>query len=125
MSALLDTHVLLWWLANDDRLGGDARALIADDSTTVWVSAASVWEIAIKRSLGKLDAPSDLLEQIDASRFTVRPLDGADLWFAGHLPGHHRDPFDRAIVAQALRGGLRLITRDTRLADYGVEILVA
>jgi len=122
---LLDTHVLLWWLADDATLAGDARESIADGGNEVWVSAASVWEIAIKRNLGKLTAPDDLLDQIDANRFGVRLLDAGDVWLAGNLPNHHADPFDRAIVAQAVRGGLRLATRDARLSAYGADILGA
>lgn len=125
MSLLLDTHTLLWWLTDDPTLTRDARRAIADGSAHVIVSAASVWEIAIKRRIGKLDAPDDLLRQLAACRMDLRPLDPHDVWLAGNLPDHHRDPFDRAIVAQALRGGLCLVTSDARLAAYGVDIIPA
>jgi PIN domain nuclease of toxin-antitoxin system len=122
---LLDTHVLLWWFGDDPALGEPARAAISDGATRAFVSAASVWEIAIKRDLGKLEAPGDLLEQLDAGRFATVDLTAADLWLAGHLPRHHADPFDRALIAQALRGGLRVVTRDERFAAYGVDVLPA
>ena len=112
-------------MADDPTLADETRNAITDGSTEVVVSAASVWEIAIKRSIGKLEAPDDLLQQLSANRMAVRPLDEHDVWLAGNLPDHHRDPFDRAIIAQALRGGHRLATRDTRLAAYGVDIVRA
>ena len=125
MTLLLDTHVLLWWLADDRTLKAPARRLIADSSNKVVISAATVWEIAIKRELGKLTAPADLLEQLDSNRFSVLALSGPDLWLAGHLPSRHTDPFDRAILAQAIRSGFRILTRDTRFAEYGADTVPA
>ena len=125
MTLLLDTHVLLWWLADDRTLKAPARRLITDSSNKVVISAATVWEIAIKRELGKLTAPADLLEQLDSNRFSVLALSGPDLWLAGHLPSRHTDPFDRAILAQAIRSGFRILTRDTRFAEYGADTVPA
>lgn len=123
MSLLLDTHALLWWLADDAKLGAEARNAIAESE--VLVSSASVWEIAIKRKLGKLVAPDDLLAQLDRQRFVQLPLSPAEAWVAGHLDPHHSDPFDRAMVAQALVHSLRVVTRDSTFAAYGVDVLVA
>lgn len=123
MNLLLDTHALLWWLADDPQLATTARDAIAQGENDVHVSAASVWEIAIKRTLGKLDAPDDLLAEIDRQRFVHLPLTSRDTWTAGHLPVHHSDPFDRALIAQAVARDLRIVTRDPRFAAYGIDVL--
>lgn len=125
MRLLLDTHVLLWWLSDDPTLSTDARELVADRANLVAVSAASAWEISIKRASGKLEAPSDLVKQISANDFVALPITLADGLTAGSLPRYHDDPFDRMLVAQARNGGFTLVTRDARLASYGVELLGA
>jgi PIN domain nuclease of toxin-antitoxin system len=122
---LLDTHVLLWWLANDPCLGKEARAGISDPSSSVFVSAATVWEVSIKQTLGKLEAPSDLLRQIELNRFEPLSITVSHAYMAGALPRHHDDPFDRMLVAQAMKDGLVLLTRDPRMSRYGVETLAA
>ena len=123
MRLLLDTHVLLWWLADDPRLGEDARAGISSPDSAVYVSAATVWEISIKQALGKLDAPSDLVRQIDLSRFEPLSMTVSHAYTASALPRHHDDPFDRMLVAQAMAEGLTLLTRDSRMGLYGVGVL--
>lgn len=125
MRLLLDTHVLLWWLSDDPTLSPGARELIADRSNLVGISAASAWEISIKRALGKLEAPDDLEEQIAANDFVALPITVTDGLAAGGLPRHHDDPFDRMLIAQAQNGGFALVTRDERLALYGVELVGA
>ncbi|CAA9424227.1 MAG: Death on curing protein, Doc toxin [uncultured Rubrobacteraceae bacterium] len=125
MRLLLDTHVLLWWLANDPNLGRDARAGISDPHSSVYVSAATVWEISIKRALGKLEAPSDLSRQIELSRFGSLSMTASHAHAAGALPRHHDDPFDRMLVAQAMIEDLTLLTRDPRMGLYGVGVLAA
>jgi PIN domain nuclease of toxin-antitoxin system len=122
---LLDTHVLLWWLANDPSLGREAKAAISDATSAIVVSAATAWEIAIKQALGKLDAPSDLDRQIELNRFEPLSITIAHAYSAGTLPRHHDDPFDRMLVAQALAEGLAIVTRDPRLARYGVSTMPA
>lgn len=122
MNLLLDTHVLLWWLA-DAELDDDARAAIADPDHLVVVSAASIWEIAIKRQLGTLDAPDDAPDAVATSGFDALDITLAHAQAAGALPMHHRDPFDRMLVAQARLEGLVVVTRDPVLADYDVETL--
>jgi PIN domain nuclease of toxin-antitoxin system len=125
MILLLDAHTLLWWLADEPGLAGAARAAIADPMTDVLVSAATVWEVGIKRSLGKLEAPDDLIDAIEASGFDGLPvtLDDGDL--AARLPTHHRDPFDRMLVAQATRLGAVIVSRDEAFLPYGVDVLPA
>ncbi|MGH2703808.1 MAG: type II toxin-antitoxin system VapC family toxin [Actinomycetota bacterium] len=125
MRLLLDTNALLWWLAADRSLGRRARALIADAASSVFVSAATVWEIAIKRSLGKLDSPSDLERQIEDNRFVPMPVTLGHAWAAGHLPRHHDDPFDRMLVAQAAAEGLAILTADSRIGLYGIQTVPA
>lgn len=125
MRLLLDTHALLWWLANDPSLAEDATSAIADAGSTVFVSAATAWEMAIKQALGKLEAPSDLERQLELNRFEPLPVTISHACAAGRLPGHHDDPFDRMLVAQALAEGLTIVTRDPRIAPYGVPTLPA
>jgi PIN domain nuclease of toxin-antitoxin system len=122
---LLDAHALLWWLADDPTLVPDARAAIAAPSNEVIVSAATVWEIEIKRALGKLSAPNGLVDTIEASAIGSLPITTADAERAGRLPPHHRDPFDRMLVAQALRLDAIVVSRDGAFIPYGVNVLVA
>ncbi|HYT10359.1 MAG TPA: type II toxin-antitoxin system VapC family toxin [Mycobacteriales bacterium] len=124
MSVLLDTHVLLWWLEDDKRLSLPARdAILAAEE--VRVSAASVWEIAIKRALGRLDVPADYLDYVEQTSFRPLPITFQHADLAGALPRHHDDPFDRMLVAQARIEGLTLVTADRRLGDYGIALLSA
>jgi PIN domain nuclease of toxin-antitoxin system len=121
---LLDTHALLWWLDDDARLDPSAADAIAD-ADVVAVSAASAWEIAIKQAIGKLTGPEDLSAQLSTNGFTELPVTVAHALAAGALPPHHSDPFDRMLVAQSLLEGLVVVTRDERLADYGIAHLRA
>jgi PIN domain nuclease of toxin-antitoxin system len=122
---LLDTHVFLWWLVDDPRLGPEAREVIADPDNTVFVSAASGWEIGIKRALGKLDAPGDLEREVERSGFAHLPVTFFHGEQAGALPPHHRDPFDRMLVAQAQAEGLLVLTADNHFRMYGIRVLSA
>lgn len=122
MKLLLDTHILLWWLA-DDPLPRPASDAIADGETVVAVSAASAWEIAIKKAAGRLEAPDDLLAAIDVNNFDAVPITAAHALAAGALPPHHTDPFDRMLIAQARAEGFAVVTVDRRFSDYDVELL--
>ena len=124
MRLLLDTHALLWWLA-DDGLAPQAREAIADPENLVVVSAASAWEISIKKALGKLAAPDDLEQQVHAGGFRPLAVSIAHGVAAGELARHHDDPFDRMLIAQASAEGLVIVTRDKRFEDYGVALLPA
>ena len=123
MTLLLDTHVLLWWLAEDDRLAPTMREAIADPATPVVVSAASAWEMAIKAGLGKLTIPGDLAGELERQGFDELPVTVQDGVAAGALPRHHADPFDRMLIAQAVRQRFVLVTADRRFADYDVLTL--
>jgi PIN domain nuclease of toxin-antitoxin system len=128
MSLLLDTHAFLWWIDDDPRLGRKAREAIAAPGAPVAVSVASVWEIAIKTSLGKLDAPSDLTawvrEQLTANAFSLLPISLSHATAVRDLPFHHRDPFDRLLFAQALGDDLVLVTVEGDVAAlYGVPTI--
>ncbi|MBM3773761.1 MAG: type II toxin-antitoxin system VapC family toxin [Acidobacteria bacterium] len=122
MRLLLDTHVLLWWLAASSRLTSKARSAIAG-SPAVYVSAATAWEISIKKRLGKLDAPDDLEAALESSRFQPLPVTIPHALAAGSLALHHEDPFDRMLIAQAQAEGLTLVTRDPRMKMYGAPVL--
>ena len=125
MILLLDAHALLWWLADDPALGADARQAIASPANEVLVSAATIWEIEIKRRLGKLQAPEGVVEAITAADFSVMPITGADAECAAGLPPHHRDPFDRMLIAQAARVDAIVVTRDVAFTLYEVRVLAA
>ncbi len=124
MRLLLDTHVLLWWLA-DSPLSDPAAEAIADTRNEVLVSAASAWEVSIKKALGKLTAPDDLVDELTSSGFTPLNITLLHGMAAGSLPRHHDDPFDRMLVAQATLEGLTVVTRDARFGEYDVPCLSA
>lgn len=122
MSLLLDTHALLWWLRGDE-IDSGAHAAIADPDNLVAVSAVSIWEIAIKESLGKLRVEGgSLFEQLSVSRFESLPITHLHADRAGRLPLHHRDPFDRMLVAQAQIEQLSVVTRDPAFGSYDVGV---
>jgi PIN domain nuclease of toxin-antitoxin system len=125
MDLLLDTHAFLWWVADAPELSRRARRALANAETGCWLSLASCWEIAIKRSLGKLSIDGGIerfvSEQLAANGFRLLEIDLDDVARVANLPFHHRDPFDRLLVAQALRRDLRLVTADRAFAAYGVK----
>jgi PIN domain nuclease of toxin-antitoxin system len=125
MTLLLDTHVLLWWLQDAAELSRTARKAIQDGKNPVYISAAVAWEIAIKKALGKLEAPDNLEEVMGANRFLPLPITIAHALAVQTLPDHHRDPFDRLLIAQALHEGFRLVNRDADIAKYPVPQIMA
>ncbi|MGC4750068.1 type II toxin-antitoxin system VapC family toxin [Micromonospora sp. DT201] len=124
MRLLLDTHVVLWWLGDDPILSTEIKDRI-DIEPEVYLSPVTVWEVAIKQALGKLTGPPDLAERIRDADLRELPIRHDHAVTAGQLPPIHRDPFDRMLVAQALREGLTLVTRDDRIQKYDVPILLA
>ena len=125
MRLLLDTSTVLLALSEPERLSMASRNAIEDPASIVLVSAASIWEFAIKRALGKLEAPESVVGAIRDAGFETLDITPDHAELAGGLPPHHRDPFDRILVAQALAEGCTLLTRDETLQDYDVEILRA
>ena len=124
MKLLLDSHAFLWWLAEDPKLGAGARKAVSDPSSIVHVSAATVWELSIKASLGKLDLDgADLAEEIEENDFLELPITARHSAAAASLPRHHEDPFDRMLIAQARIEGLTVVTRDPAFRAYGIAIL--
>ncbi len=124
MRLLLDTHALLWWLA-DEELVTSACAGIADPANSVAVSAASAWEISIKKALGKLVAPDDLEQQILTSGFDALAISIRHALAAERLPRHHEDPFDRILIAQAQAEQMTIVTREKRFGEYDVPVIPA
>lgn len=120
---LLDTRAFLWWLADDPALGKRAKKEIAKGANQVFVSAVSLWEIAIKRALGKLSAPDDLADAVQNELFIGLPVSLHHAQQIERLPLLHRDPFDRMLVAQAQCEGLIIVTADEAVEQYGVECL--
>ncbi len=127
MSFLLDTHTWLWWLFDDERLSKTARGIIQDPNHSLYVSAASAWEIATKHRLGKLDSAAVLVQDIPGyvtrTGCTELPITVEHAARAGSFPQPHRDPFDRMLAAQATIEGLRLVTRDPAIPQFGVEVV--
>ena len=123
MRLLLDTLALLWALATPDRLSPRARDAIVDGTNEVFVSPASPWELVIKEAAGKLQATGDLRAEIDAAAFVALPITIDHALAAGALPLHHKDPFDRMLIAQATLESLTIVTRDPRFEPYGVPLL--
>jgi len=119
MKLLLDTHILLWWLANDPALPPLGRQLIADPNHAVFLSAVTLWEIWLKHSIGKLTLPVDFEERLAKEQFESLPLAAAHTKAVASLPWIHRDPFDRMLVAQAMTANLKLLTVNDTLASYG------
>ena len=125
MRLLLDTQIFLWWLTDDGRLGHGPRQAITDPGNTVHVSPATIWELAIKSEAGRLDlAELDPVAELASQGFTELTIRAVHAWRAGGLPLHHKDPFDRMLVAQADHEQLVLITADEVLAAYGVPIML-
>jgi len=123
VKVLLDTHILLWWLADDQRLPAQAATTVANPDTEVVVSAATAWEISIKQAAGRLDAPEDLLDAVAANDFGTLAITADHAMAAGRLPAHHADPFDRMLIAQAQIEGVTLVSVDRRFCDYDVALL--
>lgn len=127
MNLLLDTHVLLWWMADDPALGQRARDAIADPGTGVWVSAASAWEIAIKAGLGRLTLPGPVAKVLPTvlvdNDFSPLAITVEHSLRVSELPPVHADPFDRILIAQAITQAWTIVTADAVFARYPVNIL--
>ena len=127
MRLVLDTHSFLWFIMGDDRLSRRARTVIEDLDNRALISAGSLWEIAIKVSIGKLTLLRSYEEffpvELQKNEIEVLPIRHEDLAILAHLPFHHRDPFDRLIVTQAISENIPIVTRDSAFQDYEVQII--
>jgi PIN domain nuclease of toxin-antitoxin system len=123
LKLLLDTHAALWFLSDDQRLGESAARQLTDDTNQVLLSAVVVWEVAIKRSLGKLEAPENFAPTLLDAGLQPLPISIDHVAAVEQLPGHHRDPFDRMLVAQASIEGAALVSHDEALRPYGVTLV--
>ena len=126
MNLLLDTHTAIWFITEDKTLPANVKALIEDATNTCFVSVASLWEMGIKYSLGKLDLKTDLkriFELIDQSGLTILPITTNHILINTTLEFHHRDPFDRLIIAQAKSEGLTVASKDGVFKDYNIDLI--
>lgn len=127
MKILLDTHAFLWWIADDQKLSGRAREIISDGSNELFLSAAAGWEIAIKVQIGRLKLPEEpirfILDQMRINAIQSLPIQMIHALHVSTLPQHHRDPFDRLLIAQAQLEGLPVLSSDHQLANYQVEVI--
>lgn len=127
MRALLDTHVFLWWITDDPRLSPRVRKIIRNGKNELFLSAASGWEIAIKARLGRLELPATperfIPEQMAINAIASLPIQMSHTLHVHALPGHHRDPFDRLLIAQAQLENLPIVTADPQIAHYPVKVI--
>ncbi len=125
MNLLLDTQVLLWWLDANPSLSEKAKTTITDGNNLVLISAAVIWEIRIKQALGKLEIPSNFRQVLDSQPFEMLAITAEHAHAVADLPAHHRDPFDRMLIAQAKVERLTIVTRDTIIKQYKIPIINA
>ena len=125
MNLLIDTHVLLWWLDDHPSLSKKARVVIADGNNLVFVSAAIIWEIRIKQALGKLEVPANFRQVLNKQSFEMLAITAEHAHAVKDLPFHHRDPFDRMLIAQAAVEGFTIVSSDTNIQKYQVPIIRA
>jgi PIN domain nuclease of toxin-antitoxin system len=127
MKALLDTHTFLWWVTNNPLLSTRVEAILHDRSNQIFVSAATGWEIAIKSQIGKLNFPTPpeafMLQQLALNSFVTLPIRLEHGLQVYHLPLYHRDPFDRILIAQGQLEGMPILTADSKIAQYGVDVI--
>jgi PIN domain nuclease of toxin-antitoxin system len=127
MKLLLDAHTFLWWITDNPRLSGRAREIISDGDNELFLSAATGWEIAIKFQIGRLKLPGEpirfILEQMRINAIQSLPIQMSHALHVSTLPQHHRDPFDRLLIATAQLEGLPILSSDHQLANYQVEVI--
>jgi PIN domain nuclease of toxin-antitoxin system len=127
MRVLLDTHAFLWLITDDDRLSGNARQTFLNTENSLFFSAASLWEICLKKSLGKISLKDGWLqaiqEEMEINTIQWLPIEMTHCAEVTELPFHHRDPFDRMLIAHAIAEEMKLLSRDSRLANYAIELI--
>ncbi|EKD69969.1 MAG: hypothetical protein ACD_46C00686G0002 [uncultured bacterium] len=120
MHYLLDTHVVLWWLTEPEKIHTKAKKILCDRANEIFISSASFWEMAIKKSIGRITLPHNLLEAVAIEGFKILPINPEECIGVADLPMLHADPFDRILVMQAKLYDLVIITRDIKLTEYPV-----
>lgn len=125
MKYLLDTHIVLWWLATPEKINSKARKIIRDKHNEIFVSSASFWEMAIKKSLGRLTLPHNLIETLSMESFKILPILPEEGLGVADLPFLHSDPFDRLLIMQAKLNDLVIVTHDSKISEYPVVTLKA
>ncbi len=120
---LIDTHILLWWLSDDKKLTKKIKAILSNPDNEIIVSAVTLWEIAIKKSLNKLKTPDFLKEVLHENSFKILPMTGDHALYVEHLPHIHSDPFDRLLIAQSIVEKVPLITKDPMIHKYKVSCI--
>lgn len=125
MQYLLDTHIMLWWLVSPNKLSEMAQKIIQNKSNTVFLSSVSIWEMAIKKSIGRLTLPHNLLETIISENIKILPIMPEECLGIVDLPLIHSDPFDRLLVMQAKLNDLVFITQDSKIAEYPIVTIKA
>jgi len=125
MRYLLDTHIVLWWLSEPEQIQNKAQKIIRNRENQIFVSSASLWEMAIKKSIGRVTLPHNLLETIAIEGFTLLPIMPDECIGVADLPLFHADPFDRMLIMQAKLHDLVIITRDKKILEYPVTIIRA
>lgn len=124
MNYLLDTHTFLWWLSDSTQLSLNVKSVIADSDNRVFISHASQWEVSIKVAIGRLEFPMDRLEfEVEENGFELLSITTPHIIQSSNLPMHHRDPFDRMLIAQAQSESLVLLSKDQMFPEYDVELL--
>ena len=126
MKCLLDTHTYLWWLARPDRVSREVTAIISDETNEIFVSTATFWELAIKSSIGKITLSKDvhsLATELHEDGLVLLPVQPEHCSTVASLPFHHRDPFDRMLLAQALTEDFTLLSRDKEFGSYPVRVV--
>jgi PIN domain nuclease of toxin-antitoxin system len=125
MNLFLDTHVLLWWLDDNSRLSKQAKNYIADVDNIIFVSAVVIWEIRIKEALGKLEIAPDFFNIVKQQGFEILSITAQHANKVGDIPMHHRDPFDRMLIAQAIEESLTIVTHDRAFKAYEIPLIEA
>lgn len=125
MKYLLDTHIILWWLTEPNKIANKARKIICDKKENIFISSASFWEMAIKKSIGKLILPGNIIEILSGEGFEILPITAKESLSVADLPLIHADPFDRMLIIQAKLNDLVLITCDEKIINYPVVTLKA
>ncbi|MBT3224824.1 MAG: type II toxin-antitoxin system VapC family toxin [Deltaproteobacteria bacterium] len=125
MNLFLDTHVLLWWLDDNSRLSKQAKNYIADVDNIIFVSAVVIWEIRIKEALGKLEIAADFFNIVKQQGFEILSITAQHANKVGDIPMHHRDPFDRMLIAQAIEESLTIVTHDRAFKAYEIPLIEA